>query len=80
MDTPWRGARSASAHARSGAMSRTFKEMRAVCDRKRGAVLSRQQARRCAQLSRTLSDRYERRGRREEELPSSDRTEKEDVK
>jgi len=60
-------------------MSRTFKEMRAAGDRKRKAVLSRQQARRCAQQSRTLSDGYERRGRRKEELPSSERTEKEDV-
>jgi hypothetical protein len=53
--------------------------MRAVGDRKRKAVLSRQQARRCAQVSRTLSDGYERCGRRKEELPSTDRTEKEDV-
>jgi hypothetical protein len=80
MDTPWRGAGSAPAHAWSRAMSRTFKDMRAVCQNRRGALLSRQEARRCAQLSRTLSDGYARRGRREEELPSSDRTEKEDVK
>jgi len=61
-------------------MSRTFKEMRAAGGRKRNAVLSRQQARRCAQLSRTLSDGYERRGRRKEESPSSDRTEKENAR
>jgi hypothetical protein len=60
-------------------MSRTFKDMRAICQDRRGALLSRQEARMCAQLSRTLSDGHMRRGRREEELPS-DRTEKEEVK
>ena len=80
MDTPRCGARPAPAHAWSRALSRTFKEMRAAGDRKRKAVLSRQNARRCAQLSRTLTDGYMRRGRRKEELPSSDRTEKENAR
>src|SRR5262249_16006179 len=79
LDAPWRGAGSPPADAGSRAVSRTFKEMRAVGGRKRNAVLSRQQARRWGQQARKLSDGYERRGRRKEDLPSSDRTEKEDV-
>jgi hypothetical protein len=80
MDTPWRGTRSDSAHAWSRAMSRTLKDMRAgVRERRRSAVLSRQQARVCAHMARTTqTESYVRRGRRKEEA-RSDRTNTQEV-